>query len=312
MKKRVIMILISTLIISNFNLGLPESIVKANQLEDVPIPTVNTEEINGVDNNEVLDGEQKEDEINSDETNILESSAVEMTVPIYNYEIDNVIVPTAYAMSLNPYELPIKVGEELVSTEQVVSKQYGIVNKSSTDKIVKITFLIEDMNGDKITFVDSADEAKNADENIYAVYLTLIPADESQIKINGRNVDKDTSASALSDVEMSGAEKEAIVLHPGENRIAFKLSKATYNFVDGMPSISGEKPEGDGETVLEVTELCPDGKSVTAFTFGGVMNPNARWEKLLKGIKITAVYTYENARGEERTVEGTGAMITVD
>ena len=82
--------------------------------------------------------------------------------------------------------------------------------------------------------------------------------------------------------------------------------------MNGTPSIFEEKPEGDGEKVLEVAELCPEGKSVTAFTFGGVMNPSASWEKLFKGIKITAIYTYENAKGEEQYVEGTGAMLAVD
>lgn len=339
MKKRFIMILISALIISSFNFVLPESIVKANQLEgeieaekedsssaldngniekdskekeDVSLHAADTEEREDAGDNEAPDWEQKEDEVIPDEVELLDPSAVEMTVPIYNYEIDNVVVPTAYAMSLNPYELPIEVGGGHVSTNQVVSRQYGIINKSSIDKIVKITFFVEDLNGDKITFVNSADEARNAEDDTYAVYLTLIPADEGEIKVEGNSVDKNTSASALSDVEMSGAEKQAIVLHPGENSIAFKLSKATYNFADGMPSLTGEKPEGDGEKVLEVTELCPDGKGVTAFTFGGVMNPNASWEKLLKGIKITAVYTYENAVGEEQIVEGTGAMIAVD
>ena len=327
MKKQVVMILISAFIVSGINWGLPENIVKAKQLEG-PLSaldsgsveddseekvdvTEDTEEKEEVDADKVP-VEQKESEAVIDDSEIGEASAVEMAVPIYNYEIDNVIVPTTYAMSLNPYELPIEVGEGNVSTEQVVSRQYGIINKSSTDKIVRITFLVEDLNGDKITFVDSADEAKNADEDTYAVYLTLIPADEGEVKVGGKDIDKDTSAAELSNVEMSGAEKEAIALHSGENSITFKLSKATYNFVNGTPSIFEEKPEGDGEKVLEVAELCPEGKSVTAFTFGGVMNPSASWEKLFKGIKITAIYTYENAKGEEQYVEGTGAMLAVD
>ena len=245
MKKQVVMILISAFIVSGINWGLPENIVKAKQLEG-PLSaldsgsveddseekvdvTEDTEEKEEVDADKVP-VEQKESEAVIDDSEIVEASAVEMAVPIYNYEIDNVIVPTTYAMSLNPYELPIEVGEGNVSTEQVVSRQYGIINKSSTDKIVRITFLVEDLNGDKITFVDSADEAKNADEDTYAVYLTLIPADEGEVKVGGKDIDKDTSAAELSNVEMSGAEKQAIALHSGENSITFKLSKATYNF----------------------------------------------------------------------------------
>lgn len=238
-------------------------------------------------------------------------SEIETIVPIYNYEINNIVVPTTYAMSLNPYEMPIVVKDDIVSTEQVVSRKYGVINKSSTDKIVTITFTVEDLNKDKITFVDSEEEAKNAEKDSYAVYLSVVPADDGKIKIDGTDADTDTRPSALSDVEMSGNKKQAISLHAGENRIAFRLSKAIYHFGNGV-SVDGNKPEGTSKEVLDLISLNPDGKSVTAFTFGGAMNQKAPWEKLLKGIKVTATYEYETADGTEKIIDGAGTMVAVE
>lgn len=240
-----------------------------------------------------------------------EASEIETVVPIYNYEIDNLVVPTTYAMSLNPYEMPIVVKDDIISTDQVVSRKYGVINKSSTDKIVTITFTVEDLNKDKITFVDSEEEVKNADKDSYAVYLSVIPADGGKIKIDGTDADIDTSPSSLSDVEMEEAKKLAIPLHAGENRIAFRLSKAIYNFGDGA-SLGEKKPKGSPEEILDLISLNPDGRSVTAFTFGGAMNQKAEWGKLLKGIKVTATYEYETADGTEKIIDGTGNMVAVD
>ena len=240
-----------------------------------------------------------------------ETSEIETLVPIYNYEIDNLVVPTTYAMSLNPYEMPIVVKDDIISTDQVVSRKYGVINKSSTDKVVTITFTVEDLNKDKITFVDSEEEAKNADKDSYAVYLSVIPADGGKIKIDGTYADIDTSPSSLSDVEMEEAKKQAIPLHIGENRIAFKLSKAIYNFGDGA-SLGEKKPKGSPEKILDLISLNPDGRSVTEFTFGGAMNQKAEWGKLLNGIKVTATYEYETADGTEKIIDGTGNMVAVD
>lgn len=239
------------------------------------------------------------------------TEAVEVIVPIYNYEIDNVIVPTAYAMSLNPYEIPVSVEEGMVSTDQVISRNYGIINKSTTDKIVTVTLRVEDLNGDKITFVDSAETAESADKDTYAVYLSVIPADENGIKIGGMEANQDTNSSDLSNVEMSGAKEQRIALHEGENQIKFKLSKAMYELGEDSSALK-EKPEGKAEEVLTLTGLNSNGKSATAFTFGGTMNRKAEWEKLLKGIKITAVYNYETADGSEQVIEGTGAVVFTD
>lgn len=325
MKKQIVMVLISTLIIGGSNLSLPGNVVNAEQLDEVEKKEESlvftteeknkgeesvaegTEEIQKDIDEDILNTEEKELEVISDHSDMLEASEVEMTVPIYNYEIDNVIVPTTYAMSLNPYGLPIVVDEDNVSTEQVVSKEYGIINKSSTDKIVTITLTVEDLNNE-ITFVDSEEEVKNSDEETYAVYLSVIPSDGKEIKIDGVEADTDTSASALSDVDMSGAKEQAVALHAGENHIAFRLSRATYN-LDNI-SLSKEKPTA--EDVLDLIGLSPDGGSVTAFTFGGAMNPKADWEKLSKGIKVSAAYDYQTADGTEKIINGTGSLIAID
>ena len=273
--------------------------------DEMPVPTPNADETKI----EVPEEEQRETISESDGSG--EMSPMEVIVPIYNYEVDNVVVPTAYAMSLNPYEMPIQMGNGEISTEQVLSWKYGMINKSTTDKIVTITLIVEDLNEDKITFVDSAEAAENADENTYAVYLAVIPAADGGIGIAGASMDKDTSASALSNVDMTEAREQAVALHAGENHIAFKLSKATYDFGERIISISNEKPEGAADEMLELTGLNPDGKSATAFTFRGAMNQKADWGKLINGVKITAVYAYSTATGGEEIVSGTHAMVAV-
>lgn len=318
MKKRLFIILISVLLAGGNNAWLLVNTVNAKQPEEELTDADRTEKADASEADQVSGEEngssaQKNDEIKSDseDKTTLQNAAIETIVPIYNYEVDNVIVPTTYAMSLNPYEMPIIVDDDHISTEQVVSRKYGVINKSSTDKIVTITFTVEDLNKDKITFVNSAEEARNADEDVYAIYLSVIPANEEKIQIGGAEAGAETSSSALSDVEMGDAKEQAIALHAGENRISFKLSKAVYNFGD-TASLSDEKPAGNSEEVLDLISLNPDGKSVTAFTFGGAMNPKAEWEKLLKGVKVTATYDYHTADGSEEIVSGTGAMISID
>ena len=75
------------------------------------------------------------------------------------------------------------MGNGSVSTDQVLSRKYGIVNKSSTDKIVTINLTVEDLNKDKITFVDSPEEVQRADKDTYAVYLALVPADGNKVTV---------------------------------------------------------------------------------------------------------------------------------
>lgn len=256
--------------------------------------------------------EEKTTEVSRDNKNKkVETDAMEISVPIYNYDIVNVVVPTSYAVALNPYELPIKVNETTVSTNQVVARNYGIINKSTLDKIVTVTIVVEDQNDGKITFVDSKEAVMNADKDTYAVYFTAVPADDSGIKTGSGNVDvnKDTTGAELSDVSMTGAENSAVVLKEGKNQIAFKLSKAVYQYEDGREIDMDTAQEKDVREQMELTSLAADGTGVTAFTFKGAMNQRADWSKLTNGIKVSVVYSYETAAGNERIADGTNTVL---
>lgn len=259
------------------------------------------------------EGEKKTDtpgekELPEEEERETVSSAVEAVVPLYNYDVTNVVVPARFAVALNPYQMPIRIDDTKVSAEQVVSRNYGIINKSSTDKLVTVTLTVEDLNEGRILFVDSAEEAQNAGEDTYALYLAAVPADDSGIRVGGESADQNTSAAELSDVDMTAAEDRPLVLREGENQFTFKLSRAVYCFEDGRePALDTEETAWSGD--LKLAGLADDGGSATAFTFVGAMNPRADWGKLVNGIRISAVYCYRTASGEETVAEGTGALI---
>lgn len=252
-----------------------------------------------------VSGNKIEQTISIEETS---PSPVEVVVPIYNYDITNIVAPARFAVALNPYKLAIKTGDDTVSTEQIVSRMYGIINKSSTDKVVTVTLTVEDLNNGQIVFVDSKEEVEQADKDTYAVYLAAIPADANEIQIHGEAANQDTSSADLSDVSMTGAMDSAVALKNGENKIAFRLSKAAFDFENGSELALDAEQEGYAEDSFKLSSLAPEGGGVTAFTFSGAINPKADWGKLLKGVRISAVYTYETA-SEEKILEGTGAMI---
>lgn len=240
---------------------------------------------------------------------IEEPSLLDIKVPIDNYDILNVLVPTSYLVAFNPYGLNIRVGEDKVINRQVVSRNYGIINESTRDKLVTLVLTVEDLNDSLITFVDSAEAARNADEETFAIYLALVPADDGEIMINNQNPDKDITVEALTDVSMGLSAENALPLLAGENQVTFKLSGAMYGFIDGVELSMDD--EGSQIDSLQFMGLAPDGTGVTAFTFDGVMNPDADWSKLQRGIRISVVYTYEDATGTETIVEGTGALVKV-
>lgn len=237
------------------------------------------------------------------------SSLLDIMVPIYDYDVLNVLVPTSYAVAFNPYGLNVRVGEGEFISRQVISRNYGIVNESTRDKLVTVVLTVEDLNEGQITFVDSAEAARNADAETFAIYLALVPADDGEIMMGNRIPDKDITAEDLTDISMGWSTENAVTLLAGENQVTFKLSGAVYGFLDGSePDLDDESIQTDS---FQLMELAPDGTGVTAFTFDGVMNPYADWTKLQRGIRISVVYTYENATGTETIVEGTGAMVQV-
>ena len=233
---------------------------------------------------------------------------LDTVVPIYDYDILNVLVPTSYKVAFNPYGLNVSVGEGRFFNGQVISRNYGIVNESNKDKLVTVVLTIEDLNDGQITFVDSAEAARNADAETFAIYLALVPADDGEIMVNDQILDKDIAAGDLTDVSMGQSKENAVTLLAGENHVTFKLSGAKYGFLYNSLGLD-EGVSQDGS--FQLLELAADGAGATAFTFDGVMNPDADWAEMRRGIKISVVYTYEDATGMETIVEGTGAMVQV-
>lgn len=236
------------------------------------------------------------------------------TAPIYSFDVEQVVVPTTFVVAFNPDELEVKTGTSSSSTDQVLSKNYGILNKSTKDKIVTVTLTVEDKNtGDNtVTFVASDSDAKGAEAGEYAIHLAAAPADATEVRVGSSPVsaDKDTTGTALADVTMTAATAEAVTLNAGENQIAFKLDKGVYTAKSGSELTLGTATGNDVSSNFELTNVAGAGKGITGFTFTGAINKNADWTKLTAGIEISAVYSFANANGET-PITGTGAMVEV-
>lgn len=235
----------------------------------------------------------------------------EVDAPIYSLDVIDVIVPTTYAVAFNPEELQVKTGDSTNSNAQILSKNFGIINKSSKDKLIKVSLNVEDLNnGSGITFVDTEQDVDDAADGEYKIHLTVIPADGTEVKVSGNPATQTTAASDLNDVVMTGADSKAVTLKAGANLVGFKLDKATWTPKTGADVTLGTTNSNNVSSNYEVTALATGGKGITAFTFGGKMNKNADWFKLTKGIKITVVYDSVTASSDTTTVSGTGAMVT--
>lgn len=242
---------------------------------------------------------------------------VEVDAPIYSFEVLDVVVPTTYAVAFNPDGLTVKTGDSTTSTDQILSRNYGIINKGNKDQLITVTLTVEDQNtGDNVAiFVDDADAVTNAKEGEYKIHLTAVPADASGVQVGTTPAaaDKDTAATDLDNVTMTGATANAVTLKAGENKIGFKLDEATYSPIAGSEvTLGAEGATNNVASSYEITALADDGAGITAFTFGGEMNANANWSKLTSGVKITAVYSNEIAPSDATVVDGTGAMVGLD
>ena len=246
---------------------------------------------------------------------------VDVDAPIYSLDITNVIVPTSYAVAFNPEGLEVKTGTGTVSggdagtsTDQILSKTYGIINKSSKDKLITVTLNVKDLNGDSgITFVKSEQDVDDAAEGEYKIHLTLIPADGTEVKVAGQSADEETAAADLNDVAMTpAAAGKEVTLMSGENYIGFKLEKAVWTPKEGEELTLGSTNSNDVKDNFEITGLAEDGKSITAFTFGGEMNANADWSVLTQGIRITVIYGNDKVTSDLTAIDGTGAMVELN
>ena len=238
---------------------------------------------------------------------------VDVDAPIYSLDILNVVVPTSYAVAFNPDGLTVKTGDSSNSTAQILSKNFGIINKSSKDKVITITLNVADQNtGSGITFVDSAQDVTDAADGEYKIHLTAIPADTAEVQVGSASATQTTDAAALNDVTMTGATGNAVTLKGGENYIGFMLQKANWTPKGDNELTLGGTNSNDVSANYEITGLAGSGKGITAFTFGGEMSTKADWSKLTKGIKITVIYDTENATSGLTAISGTGAMVEVN
>lgn len=247
---------------------------------------------------------------------------VDVEAPIYSLDVIDVIVPTTYAVAFNPDGLTVKTGTTVSggdtvpvnSTSQILSKNYGIINKSSKDKLITITLNVVDQNTNSgITFVKSAQDVSDAEAGEYKIHLTVIPADTTEVTVGSASADKSTTAADLNDVTMTPvATGKEVTLSSGENYIGFKLSKAVWTPKNGSELTLGGTNSNDVRENFEVTGLADSGKGITAFTFGGEMNANADWSKLTQGIKITVIYGNETVSSNLATIDGTGAMVQLN
>ncbi len=233
--------------------------------------------------------------------------------PIYSFDVVDVIVPTTYAVAFNPEGLTVKTGDSTTSTDQILSRSFGIVNKSNKDKVITVSLKVEDLNtgDDVVTFVDTAAEVTNAADGEYKIHLTVVPADATEVKVGATPAaaDKDTAATDLDNVTMTKATAgKEVTLMAGDNEIEFLLKKATYSPKSGSEVTLGSTTANNVASNYDITALAGSGKGITAFTFGGEMNANADWTKLTAGIKITPVYTNATAPSTAATVTGTGAV----
>ncbi|MCH5249279.1 MAG: hypothetical protein J1E98_05085 [Lachnospiraceae bacterium] len=229
--------------------------------------------------------------------------------PIYSLNVTDVIVPTTYKVAFNPQELPVKVGDSS-SSDQILSLNYGIVNRSSKDKVVSVALTVTDKNN-KVTFVDSEEALATAEADDYAIYLEAVAAETAaSVQVGSAAVGKDTAAAALGDVAMTESTDSKVALSAGENVIGFKLDKATYSPKTGSDITLGTSNNNDVKDSFEISAL--GSKGVTAFTFKGAMSDKSDWSKLTQGITIAAVYTFEDVVGDEAAIGSSDTMIRVD
>lgn len=242
-------------------------------------------------------------------TSMAADQEVSVDAPIYAYDVTNVIVPTNFLVAFNPNGLDVSTDgtDASVVQTQIVSKNYGIINKSTKDKVITVTLNVEDLNEGQITFAETAAEVTNAAADDYVVNLTVVPADASEVKVGaapGDSADLDTTGADLADAKMTAATSAAQTLMAGDNDVDFLLEKAAYTGKVDLTAATGNNVAD----AFTINSLAAAGKGITAFTFGGTMNANADWTKLTKGIKITAVYSNENAPVGATAESGTGAL----
>lgn len=244
----------------------------------------------------------------------------DISAPIFSYDITHVVVPTSYGVALNPDGLEITVRSATTpekTTATVASKNFGIINKSSKDKLVKIGLSVSSTEStEEITLVDTAAKATtDASKGEYKIFLQAVPADTTDIQVvSGTQPAAPpttaTQPSSLAHVVMTKATTGTVPMQLGDNEIAFKLGKATYALKPGesldLENLNSNT-DNDVQSKYGVTGLDAD-KGVTGFTFDGAVNTNADWTKVSGQIRITPTYTIETTDDSVTVLAGTGAV----
>lgn len=244
-----------------------------------------------------------------------------ITAPIFSYDITHVVVPTSYGVAFNPDGLNITVSTAttpaVTTTSTVASKNYGIINKSSKDKLVKVGLSVSSTEpNESVTFVSSRDAATtDAEKGEYKIYLEVVPADTTAVQIYDSSTAKapttTTQPSSLAHVSMTKSTSATVPMGLGDNEVAFKLGKATYALKkDGSLNLEGGVTDNDVKDLYKVTDLDANA-GVTGFTFDGAMNSNADWTKVTGKVEITPTYTIETTDDTVGILDGTGAMAKV-
>jgi hypothetical protein len=266
---------------------------------------------------------------------------------VFAYNFDTVVVPTAIKIAFNPQGLPVKIGtnsegEDVTTTDKIVSLNYGIANKASTAKKVVVKFAanaaVVDGETKDLTFVDEEDKAKAVSETNaggaaagdHKIYLRVAPATAQPTINDGSNdgagadfavtTEEDGSKSEnatganLANVKMTpAAAAKSIAFATGTNNdafanIGFALDEATYTLKSGE-TIDFDTTQSEVASKLELSAFGT--KSITGFTFAGMMNENTVWtEANITAISITPTYDFTE-KGEEAAVADTHGMITL-
>lgn len=244
------------------------------------------------------------------------------SMPIYSYDITDVVVPTVFTMALNPNGLKVKKHETdadtAAVTDQVVSLNYGIANKSNTDKLVKVKLTVDGKNDGKLEFTD-ASGVTNSDPDAYALNLNLVSNDDTsgvKVDVNGTATvindsisEEYVSPDSLADVTITGATGADVNLQEGESWVGFVLEKAEYTqdaivlgSTDNVGNFAFSKFDAD--------------KGAAGFTFAGTAQASADWSEITEAIDVSAVYTAQTINADStvdteevyKPVSGTGAL----
>ena len=205
---------------------------------------------------------------------------------ILSLNVTKFVVPTNLQVVFNPENWAVKIGDETKSN-QILSTNYGILNKSSKAKKFDVQFAVEDLNGDKIEFVDAEAKATDATDDKLYLYLEAVPGQITS------GVSTTTSGNDLANVASSNittVSDNAVSLHSGSGNIEYVLDKATYELAGDAISANSISSNTVSANLASVSS-----NGAYSFTFDGAMNTKADWSQLNSGIRITVTYDVEDA-----------------